>query len=940
MRFAKIPVACLVLSLLFICNISCRNKLPDVTFQQIRQLEKSWQLSRAEQLIRNLPVDDTTKYAAALSRILLKQGEPKKAEQFLTGLSEQVIQSNAELIYHLSSTYYYRGKLSKSRTMAQKLFQLGGEQNDSLQLARAENLLGRIAFNKAKYGIAREHQYQSLEYALGAGSVQAEANALRQIGVITWYNMNYKTAQEKYFFPALEKYRKIDDKIGEATTLANIGLVYNDQHKLPKSANYNLQAFHIRLKVGDQIGLADSYYFLSNIIATTGWDNTFRYSLRKKSLELSQQIGYKWGAEVAARSLVVLTRHKSIALSQYFKHQVDSLAFQSAEGHIYKKQYEANLAWKTGHLEKSALLFEELLQMHKENNDFNSMSYTYSNAGNVYFELGQYDKAETYFAKAQSLINQSDVPLRDLMIRYNLARIKSETDRLNKAQIDLELLAEKTDSVLYKGVESLTENLYLDHTVSDITHLRNAIYKSLVDLSIKSSRVAIFEYIERAKQSLVRPDFIPPGKKPYDNNTDNAYTKFVTTFEKYEQSPARYDNIQPLVDDLEILMQNHLEKISSYKKFSDAITPKPLIAISDLQSRLDNEEVFINYFVSHKQVLAHVTKSDTSASVRLPVWPNNLQSVTEVLNETIRRGKNNTAEDLWRAPATYLYGKLITPLKVAGFIEPGFHLYISPHHILKQVPFQALRDTTNQKSKFAVEQFNISYLPSATHLVKLRTGMSNKPRSIMAAAPDIHSLPYTEKELEEIPYHNFERHKKLLGSSASSKKISSSLKQFDMFHYAGHININRWFPLSSKINFSDRPVNLFEFLDDPLDFKLVILSACESGYITNGNTGYQSFDDFNGFSNAFLRKGTENVISSQWLIDDKSTSQIMHHFYEQLKRYDYFDSQSQSNLHPPVPYLAKALSGAQRRYIKNADQNKNSTHPFYWAAFRLTGSGH
>jgi len=934
MKFAEIPVLLFVFTLVFLSFISCQKPSPENTYKQVIQFENSWQLNKAEQLAQDLPVDEHPEYAAVLSRILLKQGELKKTEQFLSGLSRPMVHSNENLIYHLSRTYYYRGKLAKSRTFAQQLLQMGRKQDDSLQLARAEYVLGRIAFNRAEYAKAREHQYRSLTYAQAAGSIQAEANALRQIGVITWYNMNFRTALERYFFPALEKYRNVNNKMGEATTLANIGLVYNDQNKLQESAGYNLRAFDIRRKIGDKLGLADSYYFLSNTLAISGWANTFRYSLRKKSLELSLDIGYEWGAEVAARSMVVLTRHKKIPLSTHFSQQLDSLAFESAVGRVYKKQYNANLAWKSGHLKKSAILFEELLQIHIDDNNTNALAFTYANAGSVHYKLEEFQKAEKYFSNAQALLDQSDAPVRYWYNKFYLANIKAQNNRHTEAQKDLEDILQHVDSVYAKGVKSLTNHIYIDHSVNKMAHLRKKIYTALVEISLESDNLSPFEYIERSKRSITHPDIFPSEILYSQTNADNAYNQFVNTFKNYEQRPDQYNHIQPLVENLTALLQEYLNRISTLQEFANSSKPQEVTGVPDLQSLLGDNEAFIHFFVGQEQVLAHLTKADTSSVIQLPLSRTDLVSVTNVYNGTMRRGKEDPGDDLWQAPASYLYQRLIHPLEKNELIETGHHLFISPHHILRQIPFQALLDTDMKESKFAVEKFDISYVPSATYLTTQREHKSNPAQSVFAVAPDVHSLPFTRKEIEEIPFQHFKQYKKLTGASASSNQIYGSLNGYDIFHYAGHISSNSWFPLSSKIELADRPVNLFELLDDQFNFKLAILSACESGEMSDYN-----FDAFNGFSNAFLRKGTENVISSQWLVDDKSTSRIMHHFYKQLKENNYFESQSQSDVYPPVPYFAKALSDAQRRYIKDSHQNKNSTHPFYWAAFRLTGSG-
>ncbi|MEK7340788.1 MAG: CHAT domain-containing protein, partial [Candidatus Binatota bacterium] len=97
-----------------------------------------------------------------------------------------------------------------------------------------------------------------------------------------------------------------------------------------------------------------------------------------------------------------------------------------------------------------------------------------------------------------------------------------------------------------------------------------------------------------------------------------------------------------------------------------------------------------------------------------------------------------------------------------------------------------------------------------------------------------------------------------------------------------------------------------------LDADLVTLSACETGLgkISNG-------DDVVGLTRGFLYAGSRSIIASLWKVDDLSTSQLMTQFYSTLQ---------QSN-------KREALRQAQ------LEIQKTYPHPFFWAAFQLTGNG-
>jgi CHAT domain-containing protein len=93
--------------------------------------------------------------------------------------------------------------------------------------------------------------------------------------------------------------------------------------------------------------------------------------------------------------------------------------------------------------------------------------------------------------------------------------------------------------------------------------------------------------------------------------------------------------------------------------------------------------------------------------------------------------------------------------------------------------------------------------------------------------------------------------------------------------------------------------------------KLVALSACET-LLGSQSKG----DEIVGLNRAFIYAGASSVIASLWTVDDEATSLLMKAFQSHLK-------QGMSN--------AAALQAAQ------AATRKKKPHPYYWAAFVLTG---
>jgi len=461
-------------------------------------------------------------------------------------------------------------------------------------------------------------------------------------------------------------------------------------------------------------------------------------------------------------------------------------------------------------------------------------------------------------------------------------------------------------------IESQRSTIHTEANKIGFVGDKQAVYGRLVALLFRAQRHAeAYEYMERAKsRALVdllanKHDFaVPPLAAKQVSILLASYR--AADSEALAQMPIDMSvSTASEQRNLVIKKGEELSRIAPELASLVSVTSVPLKEI--LERLLPNEAIVEYYF--HEKDLYAVTLSD--AGVRAA------KINSSGLEERIRLFRNQIEQrdEYAVKQAQALYDLLLRPLEN----DLGDRdLLIVPHGMLHYVPFAALHDGKD----YLVQRRAMRYLPSSSVLKYLKPLRTKLPDTILVFGnPDIgdqqYDLPNAETEARMVATM-LPGSELLVRGKASESAFRQFAPNFHYLHIASHGEFNAENALESRLLLSksatdDGSLTVGELYNINLDVDLVTLSACETGLgkVLNG-------DDLVGLTRGFLYAGSSNVVSSLWQVEDLATSELMKSFYTNMK-----------NSMPKRDALRQA----------QLDTRKEFPHPFFWAAFFLTGQG-
>ncbi|NOR52689.1 MAG: CHAT domain-containing protein [Candidatus Aminicenantes bacterium] len=395
--------------------------------------------------------------------------------------------------------------------------------------------------------------------------------------------------------------------------------------------------------------------------------------------------------------------------------------------------------------------------------------------------------------------------------------------------------------------------------------------------------------------------------------------------------------------------------------YANLLYPQPYGYEEIIEKLLNKETALLEYIIGEKYSFAFLATSKNLFLTRLPDSKFLIKLVNNYLNFLTLK---ETGEFKAKRGSKRLFNLLMGAFS-EQFEKDIKKIIIVPDGNLNYLPFETLireggsdnqdMQEKGKNSRFLIQDYEISYIPSASSLINIleRKAIKKRKKDLLVIANpkpghpnkfvsflnnllkplsanknksdnfifNFPHLPHAHKEAKTIAKF-FDTDKKLLllKNEAEERRFKQlNLGDFKIIHFATHgvIDNENWWR-SALILLPDKNLSEDGFLqpreiyDLKLNSDLVVLSACQTG-----KGKLEKGEGITGLAKAFLNTGSKSVISSLWNVNDKSTAQIMKCFYQ---------------------YIIEGKSKAQAlRLAKIKMINSKYSHPFHWAAFILMG---
>lgn len=383
---------------------------------------------------------------------------------------------------------------------------------------------------------------------------------------------------------------------------------------------------------------------------------------------------------------------------------------------------------------------------------------------------------------------------------------------------------------------------------------------------------------------------------------------------------------------------------------------------------LKPDELLLDYVFTDSAIVISAISPDWHGLFMIPYDAKSFNEALQRVRSQLSKPEDTKGfiEDLQKVSET------IIPKPVVDRLAKVKKLIVMPDGYLNGIPFSIISKSSRQYYPI-IQDHEVVLTPSTSYLIAQRSSKEQVKydKGMLALAdPNYGALAIPEayqddtKEIYTRAVSQFnlftplpetrmevERISKLLGTASSTLLLGNEasktnlkaqqLKGYRYLHFATHGILGNQIPDvyepalvlaadAGQGNF----LKLSEIEELKLNSDLTVLSACDTG-----SGKYYTGEGVMGLSRGFLVAGSKSVLASLWPIDSMSTVEFMTRFYQYLQS---------GKSKPEALRLAQlemmSIKDGKKMSIERgvklsgrAQKQTDISHPYYWAAFVLTG---
>lgn len=782
--------------------------------------------------------------------------------------------------------------------------------------------IGQIYFALGQYELALDAHQRAIEIARAIPDPKSEGIRLNNLASVYGELGQYDLALEKHQ-QALTLAVETSNRASQAKVLNNIGLIHSDRGNYRQALNYYQQSLAVAQSAGDLAAVEGSA--LNNIGAV--YDDLGQYDkaleFYDRSLVKRSEADDLEGEEVTLNNIGSIHNTQGDFLQALHYHQqalviakqINDLPGQSVALNNIGAVHEA-----LGEYEQALDDFKQALSIEQQLGTRAAEGVTLDNIGTAYALVGQFDLALEQYRQALQI--SEDVGDRKAKVQ-TLSNLGALHVQLEREDIALDYYVQAIDAI-----ESIASDIKVEELKASFAAQQISVYERLIDLLAESGRYQeAFNYAERARARAFL-DQLAGGAVDFRSGADavlleeeralqeeigaqRALLLRLQNLPSDERNQDAIDEARVRLADKEAAYAELLTRLKVQSPEVASMLSVDVASLAEVQALLDPNVTLVEYFVTEARTLAFVITGNSFDTITLDVSRPELRQVISAFRSFASR------DDPHPASLQQLHAWLIAPLE--AYLDTNA-ITIVPHNVLHYLPFVTLSDG----QRYLGNDYVLTKLPNASMLrfldkpgVGAGTVLALGNPSIEAALP---ALRFAQQEAEAIA--GLYGSQALVGPKATESAVWVEAGQASILHLAAHGEYNKANPLFTTLHLApdgdnDGRLEVYEIYELNLRTvtDLVVLSACNTqvGALSSG-------DEVVGLNRAFLSAGAPSVIASLWNVDDRATGLLMEKFYSHL----------QEDLGK-----AEALRRAQAELRSQGE----FAHPYFWAAFELTGDG-